>query len=91
MTDDAAYEVEFAPAAARELSKLRADDVARLRRPILRLAFEPRPSGVQRVAVTHYLRLRVGDMRVIYLVRDDQRQVMITRIAKRSEGTYRRL
>ena len=89
--DAALYEVRFAPAAAKELGKLRADDAARLRRPILALAFDPRPAGVRVVAGTSYLRLRVGDLRVIYLVSDDQRRVVITRIAKRSERTYRRL
>jgi mRNA interferase RelE/StbE len=89
--DDLPYEVQFAPAAAKELGRLRADDAARLRRPILGLAFEPRPTGVRGVAGTRYLRLRVGDLRVIYLVLDDQRRVVITRIAKRSESTYRRL
>ena len=90
-TEEAPYEVQFAPAAAKELRKLRADDAATLRRSILGLAFDPRPTGVRGVAGTRYLRLRVGDLRVNYLVMDDRRRVVITRIAKRSEGTYRRL
>ncbi len=90
-TEDSAYEIQFAPAAARELGRLRADDAARLRRSILGLAFEPHPAGVAGVAGTRYLRLRVGDLRVIYLVLDEQRRVVITRIARRSESTYRRL
>lgn len=90
-TEGGPYEVQFAPAAAKELGKLRADDAARLRRPILGLAFEPRPAGARGVAGTRYLRLRVGDLRVIYLVMEDRHRVVITRIAKRSERTYRRL
>jgi mRNA interferase RelE/StbE len=90
-TSDAAYDVQFAPAAARELGRLRADEVARLRRPVLGLAFEPRPAGAVHIVGTRYLRQRVGDLRVIYLVTDAERTVVITRIAKRSERTYRRL
>ena len=90
-TNDIPYDIQFAPAAAKELGRLRADDAARLRRSILGLAFEPRPTGARMVAGTRYSRLRVGDLRVVYLVMDDQRRVVITRIAKRSEHTYRRL
>ena len=90
-TDDSPYQVLFAPAAERQLGKRRADDAARLRRAILGLAFQPRPPQVSRIADTRYLRLRIGDLRVIYVVMDDQRRVVITRIAKRSERTYRRL
>ena len=84
------YGVEFAPAAAKELGKLRADDAARLRRPILALAFDPRPIAALRVVGTSYLRIRVGDLRVIYAVDDTARRVVVARIAKRSESTYRR-
>ena len=89
--DDAPFDVLFAPPATKELGRLRADDAARLRRAILSLAFEPRPQGVLRVAGTPYLRLRVGDLRVIYLLMEAERRVVITRVAKRSEHTYRRL
>jgi mRNA interferase RelE/StbE len=85
------FAIVFTPAAARELRKLRADNGARLRRPILALAFEPRPDGARGVAGTRYLRLRVGDLRVVYLVDDEARRVVITRIARRAESTYRRL
>jgi mRNA interferase RelE/StbE len=90
-SEDAPYDVEFTPAAAKELGRLRADDAARLRRPILGLAFDPRPPGVLPVVGTPYLRLRVGMLRVIYLVMDDRHRVVITRIARRSERTYRGL
>ena len=90
-TDDVPYELLFAPAAAKDLARLRADDSAGLRRTMLGLAFDPRPAGVRAVAGTRYQRVRVGDLRVIYMIDDDQRRVVITRIAKRSEHTYRRL
>jgi mRNA-degrading endonuclease RelE of RelBE toxin-antitoxin system len=37
------------------------------------------------------VRLRVGDYRVIYLVLDDERVVIVARVARRNEGTYRGL
>jgi mRNA interferase RelE/StbE len=87
----AQYTVRFTPAAERELRRLRADDAVRLRRPILGLALEPRPPGSQRISGSDYLRIRDGDLRVIYLIDDSERGVIIVRIARRSESTYRRL
>lgn len=84
------YRVEIAPASARELGRLRADDAARLRRPILALAVDPRAIGAP-VVGTSYLRIRVGDLRVTYTVDDTARRVVVGRIAKRSDSTYRRL
>ena len=87
----ARFAVRFTPAAERELGKLRADDAARLRRPILSLALDPRPPASAAIAGSRYLRLRAGDLRIVFLVRDDERVVIIVRVARRSESTYRRL
>jgi mRNA interferase RelE/StbE len=87
----APYAVHFTPAAERELRKLRADDAARLRRPILSLALDPRPPAASAIAGSPYLRLRFGDVRIVYQVRDDERLVLVVRVARRSESTYRRL
>lgn len=86
-----AYRVEFARPAIRELARLRADEAVRLRQPIFELSFEPRPVGARLVIGTPYLRIRIGDLRVVYLVDDEQLLVVIERIARRSESTYRRL
>ena len=83
--------VRFTSAAERELRKLKADDAARLRRPILALAFEPRPVGSTKLAKSRYQRLRIGDLRVVYLIQDEERVIVIVRVARRSESTYRRL
>jgi mRNA interferase RelE/StbE len=88
---DTPYRVEFTRSAEREIARLRADDAARLRRPIFSLGFDPRPDGARAVSGLPYLRLRVGDLRVVYRVLDAQRLVVIVRIARRSESTYRRL
>jgi mRNA interferase RelE/StbE len=87
----ARYAVRFTPAAERELHRLRADDAARLRRPIVSLALDPRPTGSARIEGSPYLRLRVGDLRVVYLVVDAEHVVIVVRVARRSESTYRRL
>jgi mRNA-degrading endonuclease RelE of RelBE toxin-antitoxin system len=35
--------------------------------------------------------LRVGDLRVIYAIEDEARLVVVLRVARRNEATYRRL
>ena len=83
--------VELAPAAQRQLRRLPPGDAARLRGPILALAIDPRPTGVTKLVGTDFWRLRVGDLRVVYQVEDDDRLVVILRVARRSESTYRRV
>lgn len=82
--------VELAPAAQRQLRRLPPGDAARLRGPILALAIEPRPPGALKLAGTDFWRLRVGDLRVIYLVDDAASMVVVLKVARRSESTYRR-
>jgi mRNA interferase RelE/StbE len=85
------YRVEFAPAAERELRRLPPGDAARLRGPILGLVGTPRPEGVTKLAGADLWRLRVGDLRVVYLIDDGELLVVILRVARRSESTYRGL
>jgi mRNA interferase RelE/StbE len=83
--------VELAPAAQRQLRRLPPGDAARLRGPILALAIEPRPLGAVKLAGTELWRLRVGDLRVIYVIDDAAGLVVVLKVARRSESTYRRV
>ena len=85
------YRVELAPAAQRQLRRLPPGDAATLRGPILALAIDPRPPTIAKDAVTDFWRLRVGALRVIYLIDDPARLVVFLRVARRSESTYRRV
>jgi mRNA interferase RelE/StbE len=83
------YQVELARAAQRELTRLPPGAAAQLRAPILALALDPRPVGVVKLAGTDFWRMRVGTLRVIYSVNDAARLVVVLRVARRSERTYR--
>jgi len=61
-----------------------------LRGPILALGIEPRPPGSAKLADTDFFRIRVGPLRVIYVVDDAARLVVVLRVARRAESTYRR-
>ncbi len=88
---DQPYRIELAPAAQRHLERLPPGDAAMLRGPILSLALEPRPHGAAKLTGTEFPRIRVGALRVIYLVDDAARLVVVLRVARRSESTYRRV
>ena len=86
-----AYRVELAPAAARNLRRVPALARDRLRPTILALADNPRPHGVRKVRGTDLTyRVRVGNYRVVYDVRDADQLVLILLVARRNESTYRR-
>lgn len=84
------HRIELAPAAQRQLRRLPPGDAARLRGPILALALAPRPPGAVKLAGSDFWRLRVGDLRVVYVVDDASRLVIVLKVARRSESTYRR-
>jgi mRNA interferase RelE/StbE len=88
---EANYRVELAPAAQRQLRRLPPGDAAKLRGPILALAMDPRPPGLTKLTGTPFWRLRVGELRVILVIDDDVRLVVILKVARRSESTYRRV
>jgi len=84
------YRVELAPAASRSLDRLHGSDLARLRTAIEGLAGDPRPRNCRKLAPKRdFYRLRVGDYRVIYAVRDHDRAVIVTKVARRTSTTYR--
>lgn len=83
--------VELAPAAQRQLRRLPPGDAARLRGPILALAIDPRPPGASKLADTVFWCLRVGDLRIVYAIEEAAGVVIVLKVARRSESTYRRL
>jgi mRNA interferase RelE/StbE len=88
---EAPYRLDLAPAAQRQLRRLPPGDAARLRGPILALGLDPRPAGAAKLAGSHFWRLRVGELRIVYLIDDAASLVIVLRVARRSESTYRRV
>lgn len=85
------YVVEFTPRAKRELEKLPKLIQQRLRPRIDALAGDPRPPGVKALAgVADRWRIRVGDYRVVYTIKDEVLLVLVLRIGHRRD-VYDRL
>ncbi len=80
------YEIEFLRSAAKELAALPRATQERIAGVIDKLRSDPRPPGAKALQSDgKYLRLRVGDYRVIYQVADERLIVLVVKIGHRRE------
>ncbi len=82
------YRVSLQSTARRELASLPVAIQRRIGRAIDALGIEPRPPGSRLLADradVRIRRIRVGDYRVLYQVKDDQLVVLVIRIGHRRE------
>lgn len=85
------YTIELKPAAVRDLRKLAKGLQKRIAARIDELADNPRPPGVEKLSgERHYYRLRVGNYRIVYEVKEDVPLVLVIRIGHRRE-IYQRM
>ena len=86
-----AYEILVAPAAEREIRKLRPKQQTRILDQIEALRTEPRPRGVEKLSQNpRFWRIRAGDYRVIYFI-DDQKRLTIVLVVRHRKDAYRNL
>jgi mRNA interferase RelE/StbE len=80
------YELRFRPAALRRLRKLDSQIARRIKSTSETLRTEPRPPGVKALTGQRgWLRIRVGDYRIAYEVRDSELVVLVIQIGHRSQ------
>jgi mRNA interferase RelE/StbE len=85
-----AYTIEFRPSAFRDLKELSGEILRRVVRKIDALAEDPRPQGVEKLSGSeNAYRVRVGDYRILYEIRDRVLLIAVIRIRHRRE-VYRR-
>ena len=83
------YRVEYARSAAKAIEKMRDHLSAPIRKKIGELAENPRPHGFKKLRGHDGLyRIRVGDYRVIYEIRDNELVVLVVRIADRKDAYW---
>ena len=80
-----AHRVEVRPAAVRALRTLDSPVRERIQGAIALLGEDPRPPGARRLQGRDGLRVRVGDYRIIYVVRDDVLIVVVVTLGHRRD------
>ncbi len=85
------YQVRLAPAAVRELRKLDPPGRRRVQAAIDLLAEDPRPPGARPlVGGAGEWRVRTGDFRIIYDIRDGELLVLVVKVGHRRDIYERR-
>ena len=80
------YRVLIKPSALKELEALpRKKDRQRIVRRIEQLSEEPRPPGCQKLSARDLYRVRQGNYRIVYEVRDTDLIVNVVKIGDRKE------
>jgi mRNA interferase RelE/StbE len=80
------YRVLFQLSAARQVRKLTPDLQKRIVARAEALAADPRPPGCEELkGPTPFWRVRVGDYRIVYEIKDNVLLVLVVRVAHRRE------
>jgi mRNA interferase RelE/StbE len=87
----ASYRIEWKQSAQRELKKLGKGVIPRIWEAIQDLAENPYPRGGRKLTGTeHTYRIRVGDYRIVYSVRESTLVIEVVRVGHRKD-IYRKL
>ncbi len=80
------YSVYIKPSAQKALARLDRDIRRRISSRIDLLARDPRPPGTEKLAGAEDLyRIRIGEYRVIYQIRDKELIVLVVRVGHRKD------
>ena len=82
----ARYELAFRRSVLKDLDRIPKKDVKRIISIIRSLADEPRPAGSARLSGQERYRIRQGDYRILYSVREDAKSMWIVKVAHRKEA-----
>lgn len=89
------WRIELTPAAVRQLRRTSGTELLALRGVILALADDRRPPGARKLSGHRLWRVAIRidgrPWRVVYQVRPKELLVVVTRVVRRGEATYRGL
>ena len=81
----ASYRLVFRESVAKDLRALPNADVTRILARIQQLAQDPRGPGTQKLSEQERYRVRQGDYRIVYEIRDDVLIVTVVKVGHRRE------
>ena len=79
------YKILIKPSAVKELNKISNPDVDRITVKIKKLSSDPRLKGCEKLSYKDKYRIRQGNYRIIYLIDDTKREIVIYKIGHRRE------
>ena len=86
--DLSVYNVLIASKAQKDIQKIYGHDLPRIKERIISLSEDPRPMGIAKLEGPMD-RVRVGDWRILFDIYDFKREVLVLRVLRRSERTYK--
>jgi len=81
-----AFEIVLKPSAQRDLDSLQKKEVQSIASRIALLADDPRPFGIQKLALQNAYRIRSGKYRILFEIDDEERRILAYRIRHRKEA-----
>jgi mRNA interferase RelE/StbE len=85
------YTIRLRSSAQRVLDALPERDYQLIEKAISDLEQNPMPFKTKKLADSGLWRVRVRSYRIVYLINDTDKAVVIVRVARRKEDTYKRL
>ncbi|MDO8881257.1 MAG: type II toxin-antitoxin system RelE/ParE family toxin [Coriobacteriia bacterium] len=81
----ASYRILLKRSVLKDLEPLPARDRARIMERIGALADDPRPRGCEKLSALERYRVRVGDYRIVYAIKDAELVVWVVRVGHRRD------
>lgn len=85
----ARFEVRFKRSVAKDFGHIPGKDVKRILERIDALRFDPRPPGCEKLSAAERYRLRQGNYRILYEIRDGELIVTVVKVGHR-RNVYRK-
>ena len=79
------FELRFKRSVAKDLRSIPDKDLARILKRVESLAINPRPQGVEKLSAQDLYRVRQGNYRIIYEVKDDELIIVVVKIGHRRD------
>jgi mRNA interferase RelE/StbE len=85
------YRISILPGAQKQILSLPRADQIKVVQLIDNLAENPRPKGCKKLKGTELWRVRGGHLRIIYSILNNELKIIILKVGKRQEDTYKNL
>lgn len=79
------YKIELKQSAVKELNKIPAKDLKKITTKIESLSTNPRPMGCEKLSTLERYRIRQGNYRILYSIKDDILTVYVIKIGHRKD------